>query len=221
MPHDTWERHEIVRRLVGDSATVLDIGGVAGELEAFLSRSRVTTLNVGVEEADLHYDGIRVPFADNAFRAAVSLDVLEHIPPPRRALHVAELTRVASTGVVLCCPLGTPNHIAAEEELAQWHREIAGRPHRFLEEHLETGLPTQPELRELATSSRLELRFQGDFRRVGELFRLAVLAREERSPAAVARYVRARLRRRRPPDLEQESTAVTNRAFLISPDLVP
>ena len=221
MAHDTWERHSIVSGVLGDPGTVLDVGGVQGELAAFLPRARVTTLNLGEEQADVHFDGRRLPFRDRSFEVAVSLDVLEHIPPPQRALHVAELIRVASTGIVVCCPLGTPTHVAAEDELARWHREAVGRPHRFLEEHLETGLPSEPELRDLADAFRLELRFQGDYRRVAELFRLGVLAREKRSPAALARYGRARLRGRRRPELDRESTAVTNRAFLLSPDLPP
>jgi SAM-dependent methyltransferase len=218
MAHDTWERHVIVAELAGGPESVLDVGGVAGELQAFMPASRVTTINVGGEEADLHFDGGRIPFDDGSFDLAVSLDVLEHIEGERRLAHLRELRRVARRRVILCCPLGTPEHIEAERDLAAWHREVTGDGHRFLEEHLETGLPTELELRNLAAEAGgFELRFQGDFRDVAKLFRLGVLARSRPSPATVARYARARLAARQRPELSELPGGHANRAFLIGP----
>jgi hypothetical protein len=217
MADDTWERHTIVAGLVGNPGTLLDVGGVAGDLEAFLPRSRVIALNVGDENADVHFDGKRIPFEDDAFDAAVSLDVLEHIGPAGRAEHLSELRRVARGPVVACCPLGTSEHVAAERELAGWYRELTASGHRFLEEHLVTGLPTEAELREAADSAgEFDLRFQGDFRAVNELFRKAALARSRPTPRNLAAYARARVRARTVPVLEDGSTPHTNRAFLIS-----
>ncbi len=193
MAADTRERHAIVSSVAGAPATVLDVGGVAGEMEAFLPAARVTSLNVGEESADLLFDGSRIPFADDAFEVAMSLDVLEHIPAPQRLGHVEELSRVAARRVILCCPLGTPEHVAAEREVAAWHREVTGSRHRFLEEHLERGLPSEAELREIAAAAGgFDLRFQGDFRRVVELFRNGVLARRRPTPRRLARYAGAR-----------------------------
>jgi Methyltransferase domain len=217
MADDTWERHTIVAQLVGNPGNVLDVGGVAGDLEAFLRDSQVTALNVGDEKADLHFDGRAVPFEDDAFDAAVSLDVLEHIEPADRTAHLSELRRVARGRVIACCPLGTSQHAAAERELAAWYRELTGSKHRFLEEHLATGLPTEAELRDLADSAGgFDLRFQGDFRTVNELFRRAVVARRRPTPRNIAGYARARVRTRTPPSLEERSNPHTNRAFLIS-----
>jgi ubiquinone/menaquinone biosynthesis C-methylase UbiE len=217
MADDTWERHLIVSELAGNPAVVLDVGGVAGDLEAFLPDSRVTSLNVGEEKADVHFDGRKIPFDDDSFDVAVSLDVLEHLPPTDRAGHVAELRRVARGRVILCCPLGSPEHVVAERELAEWYQGLTGSGHRFLEEHLVTGLPTEEELRQIARSAGgFDLRFQGDFRTVNELFRKAALTRRRPSPRNVASYVRARLTARRQPAVEDRSNPHTNRAFLIS-----
>lgn len=218
MAADTRERHAIVSDLAGSPATVLDVGGVAGEMEAFLPAARVTSLNVGDESADVHFDGTRIPYGDGSFEVAMSLDVLEHIPGPQRLGHVEELSRVAAQRAILCCPLGTPDHVAAEREVAAWYRELTGRGHRFLEEHLERGLPTEAELREIAAAAGgFELRFQGDFRQVVEVFRRGVLARRRPTPRRLARYTGARLGRGAARGLERRSNPYTNRAFLISP----
>jgi Methyltransferase domain len=206
-PRDTWERHVIVARAVERPGSVLDVGGRPGELAGFLPGSAVTALNVD-EPADVVVDGARLPFDDEAFDVVTSLDVLEHLPHERRRSHLEELVRVARRQVVVCCPLGTTAHMEAERELALWYRSETGRPHRFLEEHLAHGLPSEAELRELVRDLpfRFELAFQGDFRRTNEVFRASVQKR-------LVRYGRELLR---PADakLAAAPTGVTNRAFL-------
>lgn len=206
-PRDTWERHVIVASAVERPGTVLDVGGRPGELAAFLPRSNVTALNVD-QPADAVFDGERLPFADASFDVVTSLDVLEHLPAERRRAHLEELVRVARRQVLVCCPLGTDAHTAAERELAGWYRSVTGRPQAFLEEHLANGLPTEEELRGLVRDLpfRFELAFQGDFRRTNEVFRASVQKR-------LVRYARELLR---PADtsLEPAPTGFTNRAFL-------
>jgi len=218
MAADTRERHAIVSGLAGTPATVLDVGGVAGEMEAFLPAATVTSLNVGDESADVHFDGSRIPYGDDSFEVAMSLDVLEHIPAPQRLGHVEELTRVAARRAILCCPLGTPEHVEAERELAAWYRETTGGPHRFLEEHIERGLPTEEEIRELASEAGLEatLHFHGDFRRANRLFQLSTRLRQRPTPASLVGYASARFDPRRDRKLESSSRPRSNRVFLVA-----
>lgn len=218
LPADTWERHYFVARFVAGAKTVLDVGGIAGQLGSFMPEAEVTTLNVGDERADAHFDGLRIPYPDNAFDVAVSLDVLEHVPRENRALHVGELARVAAKRIVLCCPLGTPEHVDAERELAGWYRETTGEPHRFLEEHIERGLPTESEIEALASAAGLEatLSFHGDFRRANHLFRLSTRLRQRPTPASLVAYARARLDPRRDRRLDSRSGPWSNRVFLVA-----
>lgn len=215
MPPDTWERHTIVAELVGPAATVLDVGGVAGELEMFMPGSSVTSLNVE-GPADAHFDGDRFPFEDASFDAAVSLDVLEHIPREERQRHFTELRRVTRRTVVLCCPLGSPSHTQAERDVARWYRDTAGEPHRFLEEHIANGLPTTGEIQGMASAAGLEpeLLFHGDFREANRLFKLSTEAKANRTPVAIGRYARARLGARRDAAHEERESEHTNRIFL-------
>jgi SAM-dependent methyltransferase len=207
LPIDTRERHQLVAAALHDVTTVLDVGGRRGELCAFLPGSRVMAVNTGAS-GDVVYDGDTLPFATDSFDAVASLDVLEHIPSERRRQHVEELVRVARERVVLCCPLGTPEHVAAERELAALH------PHRFLDEHLANGLPTEQELDDLVAGLpfSFEISFHGDFRRTIRMFRLGRKARRGK-PRAVASYARELLRGR---DMEllNEPTPWTNRGFL-------
>jgi hypothetical protein len=215
LPADTWSRHRAAVRFLGRSAHVLDVGGVRGLLALFLPQASVIAANVE-RPADVLYDGVRLPFRDASFAAVTSLDVLEHLPRKARGPHVAELARVAAGTIVICAPLGTVEHDAAEADLAVWYRATTGVAHRFLEEHLAHGLPTVSELHDLAASTGLsfELAYQGDFRVTNELFRLAVAARAERRPDLVLRYLRAR-NARRDGDLFGSAGRWTNRAFVV------
>jgi hypothetical protein len=165
LPEDTWSRHDAAARILGTPERVLDVGGVRCLLALFLPGSSVTTVNVE-RPADVLFDGARLPFSDLSFDSVTSLDVLEHVPPGARQAHVAELARVAATTVVLSCPVGTDEHVTAEQDLARWYREATGRSHRFLDEHLANGLPTERELRDLANGTGLtvELVYAGDLR---------------------------------------------------------
>jgi hypothetical protein len=206
-PQDTRERHTIVARLVGTRGTVLDVGGRPGELATVLPACRVTTLNVD-PPADVIAGGDELPFQDAAFDVVTSIDVLEHLPAASRRRHLEELVRVARAQVVACCPLGTEAHARAERELAEWYVSTTGKPHRFLEEHLANGLPSEPELRALVAGLPFgfELYFHGDFRETSSVFRAS-------AGRKVLRYGFALLRR---PDTALSSfpEPFTNRVFL-------
>ncbi len=216
MPPDTFERHTLIGRLAGSPASVLDVGGIRGELGLFLPDSAITRINMAGEDADAHFDGDRLPFGDRSFDAAVSLDVLEHIPAAARARHITELVRVARRCVIVCCPLGSPGHIAAEAELATEYAETTGERHRYLDEHLETGLPSEEELRSLAEGSgrAWRLRFHGDFRRANLAFRTSTRLKARPGPGSALAYARLRLDPRRSLVLEDASRPESNRAYL-------
>jgi hypothetical protein len=109
VPTDGLERHIVTADLLGQPATVIDIGGISGHLAAHLGGAAVTAVNVG-EPAEVVIDPgpHPLPFADREFEASASLDTLEHIPRADRPLFVREMLRVTDRRAVLCCPLGAP-----------------------------------------------------------------------------------------------------------------
>ena len=214
---DTWERHLIVAELVGDAASVLDVGGLPGQLDGFLPEAKVLAANV-TEPADLIVDPHALPFRDATFDATTSLDVLEHVPAEDRKGFVSELLRVSARRTVLCCPLGGPEHVAAEEQTHAWYRELTGEDHPWLVEHAERGLPTLEELQATFAvhEGPLSFRFHGDFREVDAQFRKLVLARHRHHPGDVAEYARLRLPYTPRTECDDEPSPYSNRVFVIA-----
>jgi hypothetical protein len=214
---DTWERHLIVADLAGDARSVLDVGGLPGQLHGFLPGAKVLAANI-TEPADLIVDPHALPFRDATFDATTSLDVLEHVPADMRPGFVAEMLRVSAHRTILCCPLGGPEHVAAEEETHAWYRELAGEDHPWLVEHAERGLPTLDELRAAFAvhDGPLRFRFHGDFRDVDAQFRKLVLARHRHRPGDVVEYARLRLPYRPRTALDDEPSPYSNRVFVIA-----
>jgi methyltransferase family protein len=212
---DTWERHLIVADLVGAPVDLIDVGGLPGQLASFLPHTRVLAVNVA-EPADLVVPMDELPFRDGAFEAATSLDVLEHVPPDDRPGFVREFLRVARRRAVLCCPLGSPEHRAAEEEVQAWYRSVVGGDHPWLAEHLRNELPTLDELRAAFADHDVRFLFHGDFRRVNAQFRQIVLARYGHRPMQVADYARFRLTYRPRVELDEAPTPFSNRVFVVA-----
>jgi SAM-dependent methyltransferase len=214
---DTWERHLIVADLVGGPADLVDVGGRPGQLASFLPDTRVLAVNVE-EPADLIVPNDGLPFIDRAFAAATSLDVLEHVPPDDRARFVREVLRVTRGRSVLCCPLGSPAHREAEEEIQDWYRSVAGDGHPWLADHLSKGLPTLGELRAAYAehAGPVWFRFHGDFREVNDQFRRLVLARHRHRPADIIGYARFRLGYRPATELTDVARPYSNRVFVVT-----
>jgi hypothetical protein len=216
---DTWERHLVVAELAGSPRQVVDVGGLPGQLSSFLGGAAVVAANIA-EPADLLVEPGRLPFTDRSIEVVTSLDALEHVPPAERAGFVAELVRVTRRRLVLCCPLGTPDHDQAEREMQDWHRGLTGADHPWLTEHLENGLPTQAELEAwlaaaAAPGDRWFLRYHGDFRTTNEQFKRIVTARRRPTPAALWSFGSTRLTHRPDTRLDESPGPRTNRVFAV------
>ena len=92
----------------------------------------------------IRYDAGALPFEDGAFDTVISLDVLEHVPPPARAGFVGELARVCARRVFIACP--SDEAVWAEEVLKQVYAAQGIALPGWLDEHDEHGLPTTAEL---------------------------------------------------------------------------
>jgi len=149
---DRYDRYVEIARLVRSSLgpgrhRVLDVGDTAGYLALLEPELWVVGIDLALEAERLdgnrpvRGDGTRLPFPDASFDAVVSGDVLEHVPPGRRAAFLAELRRVSRDLVVVGAPFDTPG-VAGAEELVRTYALLArGEPERFLDEHHENGLP--------------------------------------------------------------------------------
>ena len=216
MAPDTRSRHRRIAELAGPTATLLDVGGTGGELGLFMPGTRIVTANIE-PGADIVYDGKALPFADNEFEVAVSVDVLEHVPKSLRSEHLTELARVARDKVIVCCPLGGEAHDAAERELAEWYEQTTRSRHRYLDEHVQRGLPSEAELTDLARGVPFgtDLFYEGNFVDANQAFRLTTELKQRPTPGRLARYLALILRPDPEAVLERAPTPLTNRAYLI------
>lgn len=88
------------------NARVLDVGCGSGDLAALVMRMRPDVAIEGIDvlvrpgtAIPVHaFDGHRIPFPDDAFDAAIVVDVLHHTDDPRAVL--AEIARVAPLVIV-------------------------------------------------------------------------------------------------------------------------
>src|SRR5947209_6118432 len=87
---DKWHRLVLAAECAHAAHSVLDVGGRGNELARLLPQARVISANVE-PPADVLVSGDQLPFPDGSFDMVTSCDVLEHIPPNRRQLHVAEV----------------------------------------------------------------------------------------------------------------------------------
>jgi len=175
-PDAAWRYRPIARivaSVVGREARVLDVGAGATGIAPY-ARNPVVLTDAGpaarASAPFVQAHCLRLPFADRAFPAVVSADLLEHLPPALRSVAVAEMFRVARRLVVIAAPTG---HDAQAHDRRLY--ELSGRSGlgRFLSEHLENGLPESEELLEWVTAAARE-RFTTPEVRVGKNANLRV-----------------------------------------------
>jgi glycosyltransferase involved in cell wall biosynthesis len=164
---DQLQRYSLTARLLdrllaGSShpIRVLEVGAnVLNLLPRFLDPARVQITRCDVERYSEEPDFVAIergkplPFGDDSFDAVAALEVLEHIPPEGRRFFIDECLRVARRGLVLTCPNGVPHVVDAEKRAAEAYLFRHGRPHPFLGEHQEHGLPREEEVLSLLQES--------------------------------------------------------------------
>lgn len=155
LPFDLYERYTLAARAVElvapDASLLLDVGGTmgagAGHLAwtgDFFPGRRVVVADARAADYPEHVvldPQAPLPFADRSFPVVLALDVLEHVPPERRASWLAEVWRVARDVLLLGNPFATPGVAEADRYLFELIRARFGYEHGFLAEHLRHGHP--------------------------------------------------------------------------------
>ena len=132
---------------------ILDVGGYQSRrihLQHHFDALSYTSLNIGPawyknDIADVIFDGVDIPFADNQFEYVISVDTLEHVPLSHRQRLIEEMYRVASKSLILVCPYDNGQKI--HERYIRDYCELFELSVPFsLQEHLKFGLPTANEI---------------------------------------------------------------------------
>jgi SAM-dependent methyltransferase len=104
-------------------------------------------------------DACTLPFQDNSFDVALSVDTIEHLPRGLRPAFVSELKRVGKHGVVITCPMESADDRFQARRSDLRLSQIITKRNRvqpgWLREHLEQGHPTRDELLELLPGAQV------------------------------------------------------------------
>lgn len=185
-PYDVYERHAVVSQLLqkdigSDSRKeVLDVGGRIDLLDRFLPYPTISINPDGT--GHILGDGNKLPFANDTFDAVVNIDTLEHLPGQTRLPFIQECLRVSRQTVIVAAPYGSETHIQLEKQLNELHIRKVGRPHQYLSEHVEYGLPSPEQLANFAQAlqpATTQLYYAGDFTWQGRSFARAVRAHQQ------------------------------------------
>lgn len=136
---------------------VLDVGSGGVGLSLYWGR-RTLALDLSFSAADqgslarpVVGSATALPFKTRSIEVIVSSDVLEHIPQTDRAQVLSEMVRVARRQIIVAAPCGRRAH-QAEQEVARVYRKKTDGTHRWLQEHLDHGLPEAEEVEEAIRS---------------------------------------------------------------------
>ncbi len=149
VPFDQFSRQYQVQAILnkirskGETFKILDVGGYKGRTADFLPEDEVTILDL-YDIKDANYvqgSALEMPFEENSFDYVVSFDVLEHIPADKRQLFFDECNRTAKKGVIICAPHKSPANEYAETSLNNLYKKLHRKPHQWLREHIEYGIP--------------------------------------------------------------------------------
>ncbi len=151
---DRISRYYITARIINalspsPKPRVLDVGGLGSILPRII-KSPVTIFDTepNISPNYIQGDATKMKLSDSSYDVVISCDVLEHIPKTKRSDFVDELIRVSSDLVILCAPFDTTTNATANAEKAMndFYIQLNGKPHRWLQEHQEAGLPTESEM---------------------------------------------------------------------------
>ncbi len=164
IPFDQAQRYGVAAMAIealrqpGQTFSILEVGANRyRRLGSLLPRDRIIYLDPEVPEdmkADsdvVEGDATALAFFDRSFDVVVALDVLEHIPVPKRRDFLSHTTRVAGLMTIIAAPFDNPQVRAAEADAAAFWGRLMSVRYRWLAEHVENGLPNLGEIQALLT----------------------------------------------------------------------
>jgi hypothetical protein len=160
LPFDQFSRQFIVSELIevvvrdklkNEKLKIIDLGGHKGKTKEFHPKDDVTILDIYDDDYEGYQkgDATNLAFPDKSFDVAVSFDVFEHIPRPKRASFIKEALRVSRRGVIMCMPVDDINSSVSKSEimLNDFFKSSYGEDHQWLKEHIDYKIPNLTDLR--------------------------------------------------------------------------
>jgi glycosyltransferase involved in cell wall biosynthesis len=165
LPPDLYTRNFIIAKAIEEYKTIhrlknvkiLDVGGRRGKMSLFLdSNDKLDILDIrpGEEPNLIIGNGINMQmFPDNFYDVVISSDVFEHIIPNKRNSFIDESLRVSKGLVILAAPFKSRSTEKVEKIANQFFKDLTGKEHEWLREHINNSLPESARLEQKLNQS--------------------------------------------------------------------
>jgi glycosyltransferase involved in cell wall biosynthesis len=154
LPFDQYQRYRIVSDIINkyrrgsERFKILDVGaGFEENLKKFLPEDDVYCQDKDYPESFsqkenfISGDFISLEL-DDTYDFVISIDCYEHIPPSGRQLYVNKLIAASRTATIIAAPFDTEGVREMETLASELYRMTHGTSYRWLEEHIQNGLPS-------------------------------------------------------------------------------
>lgn len=159
---ETWARLRPIKKFLKEidpaaNKKIIDIGAGIGRLELALNRRDITIYDLNpdsIKEASKQFpntklgSGSKIDFPDNSFDYAISIHTLEHVPSKDREQFLMEMMRISIEGIFINIPEGQYATKLCENFLFSLKKNNLP-PNKWTQEHLDCGIPTVAELKQL------------------------------------------------------------------------
>ena len=151
---DQYQRYKITGDIInkfrknGETFKIIDIGaGIEGNLKKFLPDDNIYFLD---KEYPLEYkkksNYIEGDFTEinlnETYDFVVSMDAYEHIPPLFREKFITNLIKLSKIATIIAAPFDTPGVQEHEVCANELYKSCHGFDHKWLQEHIQNGLPS-------------------------------------------------------------------------------
>lgn len=136
---------DLIKKNRWNKLKILEVGSGSYGIAPYLNRP-IDGLDIDFDEPEyelinrINGSALDLPFGNNSYDLIILSDVLEHIFPDKRGKCLNESIRVARVAVVISGPFGK-EAFNQDQQLAEYSLQSTRKVHKFLQEHLQYGLP--------------------------------------------------------------------------------
>lgn len=144
---------------------ILEVGGTGEGIGWYLPDYQIIDCDIEFKKKILpntkpiKVKGVKLPFPDDSYNIAVSVDMLEHLTTRKKqAQAIKEMLRVAKQKVFLAVPTGKESLQVHQEFYRFLKRRKTNQDYRYLKEHLKLGHPEKEEILRMIKESGFKVK---------------------------------------------------------------
>jgi GT2 family glycosyltransferase/arylsulfatase A-like enzyme/glycosyltransferase involved in cell wall biosynthesis len=154
LPFDQYQRYRVVTDIVnkyrkhGNRFKIIEVGASLEEnLKKFLPNDEVYFMDKDYPEEYKQRDhyivgDITKTDLEEEYDIVISVDCYEHIPPMLREIYMRKLVGLSRVATIIAAPFEGTGVRESEIIANELYKQIHGKNHRWLQEHIQNGLPS-------------------------------------------------------------------------------